>query len=497
MIKFYRFLSENGLEVHRNRRIHHILFFCRYCKRDLSFFNKCRLLQHLRNHRATPTVSSLQNCIMIRLLPESDYLHYQYEDCTSSSEDDEEKVSSPGGGGGGGTSSSNGGASSSASKRLKPSRFRRIARSSITGRDSENSPPPIVCRQIVAPPQQLASPPPAAENTTTIVSTLNNSASVAPKNAIGGTIKYAGANSTGGGDDQPQKLTPQAPNQVAVIKSGVVSAKTANLEKESSPVDSSAAESPQIRIRNLSQITVTMNEEEDVDDDDIPDEFEGEDDQDEDTEKFKNVAVVQNQLRPRVKSPAKVIETEGNSTSVIVTKKEYRCHKCDRFFRFASELFKHLEETEQVELGTRSLHRCPNDDIPSWSQCQFVFHTKVFHEKIEPHMCPGCGQESPDYNSLLEHVTNDCFYLSQRARYMCAAVAVSKCSFSDRKCVKTEPEIIDHLKKEHSRSVLQCLHCTQGFATDNWLLKHLSETHGIHCDDTKVKIITSYFNFNF
>ncbi|CAL8101246.1 unnamed protein product [Orchesella dallaii] len=455
------FLSESGLEMHRNRRILHILFFCRYCKRDLSFFNKCRLLQHLRNHRVTPTVSSLQNCIMIRLLPESEYLHFEYEDCTSSSDEEED--------GSGGGMSGGGGSGATPPKRLKPNRFRR-SKQSESGNNDKDSPDnsPVTARKtpIVTPIT------PSSTNPTNIVpplTTSNNSATTSSKfqhrNEQMTVIKSTGNTSS---------LVLPSPNSESLT-----------LEKKAStPLASPSA--PQIRIRNLSQITVSVNED---------------DTQEEEYEKKQGELKMEpvtttKMLRPQmVKVPAPTpssangrMESASSPVSQGVTgvqKMEYRCYKCDMDFDTASQFFNHLEEAEQVGLSSRSLHRCPTDDIPSWSQCQYVFHTKVFHEKSVPFLCPGCGDESPDYNELMEHVTNDCFYLSQRARYMCASASLHKCSFADRKSVKTEPEIIDHLKKEHSRAVLQCLHCTQGFATENWLLKHLTEAHNIQLDESK------------
>lgn len=426
---------------------------------------------------------------MIRLLPESEYLHFKYEDCTSSS--DEENGGGSGGGSGG----------SGPPKRMKPSRFRRVARSSLsgTGFDSPDpSPPPARKDPGSSQPLSVRSAP-SSESlglTSTTTTSSNNTPTI--------TIKYATGNANGNqlqvaGTGQQQQ-PPLRSSQVTVIKStgnttsvilpSSTAAKNINdtsptpitpkqLTQSSINSNETQQNEPKIRIRSLSQITVSVNDEDEAEKDHL-----------------KPVQVVQ-QLQQRTQEPAlktvSAIKSETSerqsSPSVVVTNtpKEYKCWKCDRNFKSSQQFFKHLEDQEAAGFKSRSLHRCPTDDIPSWSQCKYVFHTKVFHEKSVPFMCPGCGDESPDYNSLMEHVTNNCFYLSLRVRYMCAAGSGDhKCSFADKKSVKTEPEIIDHLKKEHSRSVLQCIQCTQGFATENWLLKHLVDAHKINYDESMV-----------
>lgn len=342
-----------------------------------------------------------------------------------------------------------------------------------------------------------------------ITSAVNNS-TTAIKAVETGAIKYAGNGTSGDKNKRSDQVTviKSTGNTTSVIlPSPAVNLKISSdtglppapvLKKVSASPSSS--ETPQIRIRSLSQITGDHNDDEENQVGEKNDQSQSVVQQQRQYQPQQIVAVVSatatltNSDNPVVTTTS--TQPTANSTHVIVAQsaieKAYRCYKCEKDFSSGSELFQHLKEAEQAGLSSKSLHRCPKDDIPSWSQCQYVFHTKVFHEKIFPFMCPGCGTETSDYNSLVAHVTKDCFYLFQRARYMCAASA-QKCSFVDRKSVKTEPEIVDHLKKEHSRSVLQCLECPQGFATENWLLKHLSDAHKINFDESKVCLSLTNF----
>ncbi|XP_060526818.1 zinc finger protein 687a-like [Cylas formicarius] len=139
------------------------------------------------------------------------------------------------------------------------------------------------------------------------------------------------------------------------------------------------------------------------------------------------------------------IETVEESASDSPETALYKCPEC---FREQNEpLLDHfLGENRPMDEKLK----CEVCRLICTSPCSYSAHLRI-HDQIPPYVCPDCGQEFPEFNTLHDHMDDTCFHLSKSLRYRCPG----------RKCGKlfaTMQTYSQHFNT-HMKNLFQCGGC--------------------------------------